>query len=373
MEQSSTVVGLDVHKETITVAILPPDAEHVVDTMKIPNTSTAIEQLVRRLAPRGPLAFVYEAGPCGYEVQRQLTALGCPCAVIAPALTPVRPGDRVKTDRRDAEKLARWYRAGELTVIRVPTRAEEAARDLVRAREDVIIDRLAGRHRLTKFLLRQGRVYRQTRHAWVVTHQLWLKAQRFDEGALQQTFEAYVQAVEEAQARLARLDQQLQDLAQQAAYRTLVQYLRCLKGIDTLSALTLVVETHDFRRFPSAPAFMSFTGLVPSEHSSGATVRRGSITKAGNAHLRRVLVEAAWCNRHGQVVSRELAARRHGCPPAVVHLARKAQARLHRRYWRLLQCGKRQTVAVTAVARELAGFVWAIAKHVPSPMTTGTT
>ena len=365
MGQSSTVVGLDVHKDTITAAVLPPGAERVVETMKIPNTPIAIAQVVRRLAPRGPLAFVYEAGPCGYEVQRQLTALGCPCAVIAPALTPVRPGDRVKTDRRDAEKLARLYRAGELTVIRVPTRREEAARDLVRTREDAVADRLAARHRLTKFLLRQGRIYRQTKHAWVVTHQVWLKAQRFEEALLQQTFEAYVRALDETQARLELLDQQLQDLAQQAAYHTPVQYLRCLKGIDTLSALTLVVETHDFRRFSTAAAFMSFTGLVPSEASSGARVRRGGITKVGNAHLRRVLVEAAWCNRHGQVVSRELAARRSGCPPAIVHLARKAQARLHRRYWRLIQRGKLHAVAVTAVARELAGFVWAVGQQGP--------
>lgn len=367
MEQYNTVVGLDVHKDTLTVAVLPPNAERVSQTMQIRNDPMAISQLVRRLTPHGPLAFVYEAGPCGYEVQRQLTALGVLCAVLAPALTPVRPGDRVKTDRRDAEKLARLHRAGELTVIRVPTRAEEAARDLVRTREDAVADRLAARHRLTKFLLRQGRIYRETRHAWVVAHHLWLKAQRFEETPLQQTFEAYVRALDETQTRLEVLDQQLQDLAQQAAYRTPVQSLRCLKGIDTLSALTLVVETHDFRRFATAAAFMSFTGLVPSEASSGARVRRGSITKVGNAHLRRVLVEAAWCNRHGQIVSRELAARRQDAPAAVLQIARKAQARLSRRYWRLVQRGKLHTVAVTAVARELAGFVWAIGQQSPTP------
>lgn len=365
MEQDTIIIGLDVHKETITAAVLPPGAERVVETLKIPNTSRALEALVRRLQPRGPLACVYEAGPCGYEVQRQLSVLGQPCAVIAPALTPRRPGDRVKTDRRDAEKLARWYRAGELVVIHVPSRAEEAARDLVRVREDTIEDRLRARHRLSKFLLRQGRVYRETK-AWGVAHRQWLTAQRFAWAALQQTFEAYVRTLEETEARLAALDQALQDLAQQAAYRPAVAALRCLKGVNTLTALTLVVETQDFRRFPTAAAFMSFTGLVPSEASSGSTVRRGSITKTGNAHLRRVLVEAAWCSRHGQVVSRELAARRQDAPMAVVQLARKAQVRLHRRYWRLLHRGKVPGVTVTAVARELAGFVWAIGQQVPT-------
>ena len=369
MEQCSTIIGLDVHKETITAAVLPPGAERVVETLTILNTPRTIASLVEKLAPRGPLAFVYEAGPCGYEVHRQLTALDQPCAVVAPALTPRRPGDRVKTDRRDAEKLARWYRAGELAVIHVPSRAEEAARDLVRAREDAIEDRLRVRHRLSKFLLRQGRVYRETK-AWGVQHRQWLMTQRFEWLALQQTFEGYVRAVDEVQARLEALDEQLHALAQQAAYRPAVEALRCLKGVDTLTALTLIVETQDFRRFPTAAAFMSFTGLVPSEASSGARVQRGSITKTGNAHLRRVLVEAAWCNRHGQVVSRELGLRRQGAAPTVLHIARKAQMRLHRRYWRLLHRGKLHTVAVTAVARELAGFVWAIGQHV-GVTTTG--
>lgn len=364
MEQCSTIVGLDVHKDSITAAILPPQAERVVESVKIPNTPSALEALVRRLASRGPLSFVYEAGPCGYEVHRQLTALGQPCAVVAPALTPRRPADRVKTDRRDAEKLARLYRAGELTTIRVPSRAEEAARDLVRAREDAVIDRLAARHRLTKFLLRHGRVYRETRHAWGVLHGLWLKRQRLEPTALQQTFEAYVRSLAETDARLMSLDQALSELASTEPYRTPVAALRCLKGIDTLSALTLVVEVQDFRRFATATAFMSFTGLVPSEDSSGARIRRGSITKVGNAHLRRILVEAAWCNRHGPIVSRELALRRREAAPAVLAIARKAQGRLHRRYWRLVARGKRQTVAVTAVARELAGFIWALGRQV---------
>jgi transposase len=364
MNNGSIVVGLDVHKQTVVAAVLPPDAERARETVTIENHPKAVERLVTRLAARGPVAFVYEAGPCGYEVQRQLTGLGQPCAVVAPALTPVRPGDRVKTDRRDAEKLARLYRAGELTPIRIPTRAEEAARDVVRVREDVLADRLRARHRLGKFLLRQGRVYRETK-AWGVAHRAWLRSQRFEWPALQQTFAAYLRALEDMEAQLAVLDQQVVDLAQQAPYRLLVQALRCLKGIDTLSAVTLAVEAQEFRRFPRARAFMSYTGAVSMERSSGGTVRRGSITKAGNAHLRRILVEAAWSARHGTGVSPALTARRKGCPAEVVRIAKKAQARLHRTFWRLTSRTKPAQVAVVAVARELAGFVWAIAHQVP--------
>lgn len=365
MNNGSTVIGLDVHKQTVVAAVLPPRADRARETVTIENHPKAVERLVTRLAARGPVAFVYEAGPCGYEVQRQIVELGYPCTVVAPALTPVRPGDRVKTDRRDAEKLARLYRAGELTPIRVPTRVEEAARDVVRVREDALADRLRARHRLGKFLLRQGRVYRETK-AWGVAHRTWLRTQRFEWPTLQHTFEAYLQALEEVEARLAALTQQVTDLAHQAPYRILVQYLRCLKGIDTLSAVTIAVEAQEFRRFDRARAFMSYTGAVSAERSSGGTVRRGSITKVGNAHLRRVLVEAAWSYRHGTGVSHELSERRKGCPAEVVRIAKKAQARLHRTFWRLTSRTKPSQVAVVAVARELAGFVWAIAQHVPA-------
>lgn len=367
--QEETVIGLDVHKETIVAAVLPPDAERPRETVTIEHTPQAMAKLVTRLARTGPLGFVYEAGPCGYPLQRQLTALGHRCVVIAPALTPVRPGDRVKTDRRDAEKLARLFRAGELTPIHIPTLADEAARDLVRVREDALADRLGARNRLGKFLLRQGRrAPRAT--AWGTAHGDWLETVTFDLPFLQQTFHANLRAVQEAQARLATLDGQLADLAAHPAYQDGVAALRCLKGIDTLSALTLLVETQEFRRFPTAAAFMSFTGLVGSEWSTGSTIRRGGITKAGNAHLRRVLVEAAWSQRHKPVTSRALTARRAGAPTAVLQIARKAQTRLHRKYWRLVNKSKVHGKVVVAVARELAGFVWAIAQHVPGPTAT---
>lgn len=365
MRDSITVAGMDVHQGTIVAATLPPGADRIDETVKIDNEAKAIERWVKRVVLRGPCEFVYEAGPCGYEVARQLAKMGQICRVIAPGLTPVRPGDRVKTDRRDAEKLARLYRAGELTEIRVPTREEEAARDLVRVREDVLSDRLRARHRLSKFLLRCGRVYREGK-AWTVAHGRWLAVQRFEIEPLARSFEAYVRAVAEADARLAALNQQVLDLAQTAAYRKLVRHLRSLKGIDTLSALTLIVEAQAFERFGCAGAFMSYTGAVPSESSSGQRIRRGSITKAGNAHLRRILVEAAWSYRKRSVLSRVLAERRQGCPPEVVRIAQAAEDRLSRKFGRMVSRGKPHQVAVVAVARELAGFVWAIARQSPT-------
>lgn len=357
-----TIVGLDVHKETIVAAVLPVGAEAVTRRASIENTPKALEKLVRQVTSTGTAEFVYEAGPCGYDTHRQITKLGYPCTVIAPALTPVRPGDRVKTDARDAEKLARLHRAGELTAIRVPTCEEEAARDLVRIREDGVEDLQRARHRLAKFLLRQGRIYREA-GAWTQKHELWLRGQKFEWPYLQQTFLGYLRAYDEVQARLKALDIQVEDLAQKAPYKDLVRALMCLKGIGTLSAVTLVVEAQDFRRFRKARQFMSFIGAVPSEYSSGGRIQRGSITRAGNAHIRRVLVEAAWSSRHAGI-SRAVAKRREGCPDEVVQIARRAQDRLHRKFWRMVGRGKHHGVAVVAVARELAAFAWSIARVV---------
>lgn len=362
-KEQKTVVGLDVHKDTIMAAVLPPGADNPLPEVQIPNHPAAIRKWVTRWASRGPLVFVYEAGPCGFELQRQIAALGHPCVVVAPGLTPVRPGDRVKTDRRDARKLARLYRAGELTPIRIPTREEEAARDLVRTREDALEDRLRAYHRLSKFLLRQGRIYRETR-SWGVKHRAWLHAQRFEGRPLQQTFEACLRALEEAELRLQVLDRQVLDLAESEPYRVPVQYLRCLKGVDTRTAVTLVVEAQEFRRF-DARTFMGYCGLGLTEDSSAGKIRRGHITKVGNAHLRRVLVEAAWSYRHRNRVGPALAQRRQGCPMEVVGIAKKAQDRLHRKFWGLMNHRKLPQVVVVAVARELAGFVWAIAQRFP--------
>lgn len=361
---SKTVVALDVHKETIVTGVLPPWSEKVTESVRLGNTPQAVEKLVKRLASRGPVEFLYEAGPCGFEIQRQIVGLGYACAVVAPGLIPVRANDLVKTDRRDAEKLARLWRAGELVAIRVPNREEEASRDLVRLRESSLADRLRARHRLCKFLLRQGRVYRVTK-SWGKDHRVWLRAQKFEWESSQKTFEGYLRAVEETEARLSTMEQHVQDLALQVPYRVPMQYLQCFKGIATLSAITLLVETQDFRRFDGAASFMKFTGLTGWEYSSAEKVRRGGITKVGNAHIRRVLVESAWSYRYTNVVGRDLAARRKGCSPAIVQLAQKAQDRLHRRFRRMEGRCKPLPVIVTAVARELAGFVWAMAQQFP--------
>lgn len=358
-DYNTTVVGLDVHKATIVAAVLRPDEERVSWTTKIENDPGQVRKLVQRLQSRGALQFVYEAGPCGYQVHRELTALGQPCTIIAPGLTPTKPGDKVKTDRRDAEKLAKLHRAGELTAIRVPTREEEAARDLTRARETTVADRLRARHRVLKFLLRQGRVW-SGGTPWGTKHLKWLDEQRFELEFLQQTYEAYLRALSEVNARLATLNQQVEDMAQIDSFRVIVRNLRCLRGIDTLTALTIAAETHDLRRFVSARALMGYTGLVSSEDSSGETVRRGRITKVGNAHLRRVLVEAAWAYSRGAGTGTKLRARRKDCPADVVAIAQKAQTRLSRKYSRMVGKGKCHQKAVVAVARELTGFVWAI-------------
>lgn len=369
MSHYITVVGLDVHKRTIVAAVLPPDAKQATEVVTIENQPKILEKLVNRLAARGPVEFVYEAGPCGYDTHRQITKLGQSCKVIAPGLTPVKPGDRIKTDRRDAQKLARYHRNGDLTEIRIPTREEEAARDLVRVREDILEDRLRARNRLSKFLLRQGRIYQETK-AWSVAYKNWLRTQHFEWPYLQQTFEFNTRAAEEAQARLELANQQVEELAEKEPYRMTVRNLRCLKGVDTLSAITLLVEAQDFRRFTKAREFMSFTGVVGWEESSGDRIRRGGITKVGNAHIRRILVEAAWSYRHKNVLSRVLAERRKGCPDEVVAIAKKAQDRLHRKFWRMTSKSKLPQVTVVAVARELAGFVWSIGCQTTAAGTT---
>lgn len=360
---ATTFVGLDVHKLTVAVAVLAP-AQRDCESLNIENSSKAIERLVRRVEGRGKLEFVYEAGCCGFEIYRQLTSLGQHCSIIAPGLTPLRPGDRVKTDRRDAEKLARLHRAGELTTIHIPTCEEEAVRDLVRARASAKGECRRFQNKVQKFLLRQGRIWREGQ--WTKKHLQWVAQQRFEWPALELTMQSYMRALDDADARLATLDNALVALAEKEPYRTKVRYMSCLKGIGQLSALTLIAETADFSRFKGAPDYMSMTGMVPSEHSSGGKTQRGGITKVGNAHIRRILVEAAWNYQRRNAESRILAQRRLGCPAEVIKIARKAQDRLHSKYWKLTGRGKPPQVAIVSVARELAGFAWAIARQFPN-------
>lgn len=360
MKTTTLCVGMDVHKESISLSVLEGSHRDARPTVTVRNLPSELKRIFGRLRREGEVRACYEAGSCGYEVQRLLASMRIDCEVIAPSLIPVRAGDRVKTDRRDAEKLARLFRAGELTSIRVPTEAEEALRDLVRCREDVREDVLRERDRLLKFLLRRGQVFSGKKN-WSLAHWSWLRALRFDEPTKQTVLVEYLARLEGTLTRLKVLDQEIVAAAAREPYKEAVGRLRCLRGIDTLSAVILVAEICDFHRFEHPRELMSFVGLVPSEHSSGAKQRRGGITKTGNGHARRVLVEAAWHYRRPPRRSSTIEARWEGQPGPVVAHAWTAQERLHRRFFRLTSRGKSSQVAVVAVARELCGFVWAAA------------
>jgi transposase len=363
MEECSTFVGLDVHKMTITVAVAEGRQEpRVWET--IPNTPEAVEQTVGRLRRRWrSVVFAYEAGPCGYGLYRQLALLGARCDVIAPSLIPRRPGDRVKTDRRDAMALARQHRSGDLVRIWVPDEHQEAVRDLVRCREDFVGLQHQIRQRVSSFLLRQGRLY-PGKGAWTQGYWRWLRGHRFEQASQQRVFTDYLHAAAESEERLKSLDRALVGSLAGWSGKPLVEGLMSLRGIRLVSAMTLASELGDISRFASARELMSFVGLVPSEQSSGSRRRRGGITKAGNGHVRRVLVESAWAYRHPARRTPAMRRRGESCSEAVRGIAWKAQKRLCGRYASLTRRGKLGTVAVTAVARELVGFVWAIARQV---------
>ena len=353
-----TYVGLDVHQASIAVARLVGPGG-VAEIWEIAHDRAAVSRLARKLRREAPGAMevCYEAGPCGYAVQRQLIAEGLSCQVIAPALMPRKPGDRVKTDRRDARKLAELLRAGLLTTVHPPTPAEEAARDLVRARDDARADRQRCRHRLGKLLLRRG--LRAPGRAWTRAHTTWLNSLTWTHEAERQVVDDYRLALAQIDARLQALDTALAALAETPAYREPVGWLRCFRGIDTLTAITILAELHDVRRFATARALMAYLGLVPGEHSSGTTTRRGPITKAGNTLVRRLLTEAAWQYQHRPGIGVALARRRVGQPARVIAIADKAQQRLCGRFRRLALTRMPPPKIAVATARELAGFVWA--------------
>ena len=355
-------VGLDVHAQTIAIAVAELDGE-VRFLGQIPNRPESIQKLFKKLGPAETVRACYEAGPTGYVLYWQLTQLGVSCEVVAPTLVPTRAGDRVKTDRRDAEKLARCYRAGDLTPVWVPDAAHEALRDLVRAREAAKKDQLRARHRLGKFLLRHGRRPPSPMRAWTQQHLTWIKtAVRFAEPAQEATLLDYVHEIDHAAARLDRLDGAIDRAVQSAPadMRTVIEALQALRGIALISAVTLVAEVGQLSRFTRAPQLMGYSGMGPSEDSSGARSRRGGITKTGNAHIRRIVVEAAWNYRYRPAVGPKLRRRQTNVSPEVTAIAWKAQHRLHGRYRHLLAHGKPPQQVVTAVGRELLGFIWAI-------------
>lgn len=360
--KSMRFVGLDVHAETIAVAVAEAEGE-VRSLGMIPNREDSVKRLVKRLSGDGAWEACYEAGPTGYALYWLLTTLGIECTVVAPTLVPMKAGDRVKTDRRDAERLARSYRAGDLTAVWVPDPAHEALRDLVRAREAAKRDQLRARNRLSKFLLRYGRRPPAKMTAWTQAYLTWIKSGvHFEEQAQNWVLEDYVNEVEHCAQRIKRLEGLIDKSVETApeAMKEVIAALQALRGIAAISAVTIVAEVGELSRFASARQLMGYSGAVASEHSSGQRMQRGHITKTGNAHLRRIVVEAAWSQRFKPVLSRFLKLRQEGLDPEVVEIASKARHRLHDRYLRLLGKGKTKQQVITAVAREMLGFIWAI-------------
>ena len=366
---SITYVGLDVHKATVSVAVAESGRGGEIRQLGVfENRPEVLSKLAARLSNKNcRVSFCYEAGPCGYGLHRLLTSYGHDCVVVAPSLIPMKAGDRVKTDRRDALMLAKLHRAGELTPIWIPDAGHEAMRDLVRARATAGRVLSKARQHLQSFLLRHDRIYRGLR-AWTLAYRRWLTTVRFDHPAQQIVLQDYIHAVQDAEARRDRLTRQINELLPSWSMAPVAIALQAMRGVALVVAVTVVAEVGDFRRFANPRQLMAYLGLVPSEHSSGSSIRRGGITKAGNALARRVLIEGAWTYRMPARVSRKLHDRLEPLPAAIRDIAWKAQIRLCARYRRLAAAGKPRVVVTTAIAREMVGFIWAIAQIAQPPL-----
>ena len=362
MIQSTQFVGIDLHKAEAVVSVLPEGAGACEGVVKLPNEEAALRRFFKRLSRRGPIHACYEASGCGYVLQRRMTRWGYECQVIAPSKAPHRPGDRIKTDRRDAERLALDLRAGLLTPVHVPTEADERARGLLRSRAHLQNDVKRSKQFILKFLNRKE--LKRSGKNWTVGFWTWLRSLEF-EAEDRYVFEAHLGLLEVKLVSVADMDREIERLAQTAPYRNDVARLRCFRGIDTLTAMTVLTELIDIRRFRGPRSLVDYLGLAVSEYSSGARQRRGTITKAGNGHVRRILIECAWHYRHRPAVGATLKKRQEGQDPAVIAHAWRAQRRLNRKFWSLAERKPAQK-AVTAAARELVGFIWAVLQNDPS-------
>jgi transposase len=355
-------VGLDVHSRSIAIAVADGDGSSPENLATIPNDTAGLIKQLRKLGALSKLKCCYEAGPTGFGLCRDLKAAGVDCIIVAPSLVPVQSGVRVKTDRRDAVKLARFLRSGDLSAIYVPTSETEAIRDLERSRDDAKKAERVARHQLGKFLLRQGRRY-EGKSAWTATHLEWIRKQQFEQPAHQRVLVDYLKTVEDNTERVTRLTKDIAELVEAWSLAPLVKALQALRGVQMVTAVVIAAELGDLKRFATAPELMGFLGLVPSEHSSGESKQRGRITRTGNGHVRRVLVEAAWSYRYRPSMSYEIRRRNEGVADGVKKICWKAQQRLHGRYQKLMGRGKTKQKTVVAIARELAGFIWAVGRE----------
>ncbi len=360
MNTTITYAAMDTHKKMHTVTWLDPQTGET-EIFEVPNNAKAIKKMVKRLQRKAPsrIQFCYEAGVCGFELKRQIEALDSDCMVIAPSLVPRKPGDRIKTDRRDARKLLGQLVAGQLTEVYAPSPEQEAAREITRCRDAAKDDLTKMRHQLVKFLTRHGYIYTQGDH-WTQKHRQWLGALKLDYPDLRTIFDSYLMELEHREQRVATLTKEVEALAERPEYKEIVGLVCCFHGIKTLTAMTLVAEVFEFGRFASPRKLMAYLGVVPLQDSSGDTHRSGPITKAGNKRARRAMIQTSWHYRHGPRVSKLLKKRRDGQPQWAIDIADRAMQRLCKRYRRLIARGKPSQKAVVAIARELAGFLWAL-------------
>jgi len=349
--------GLDVHKDSIVISVFLNNEREPLFEKKVAGDGKKASEVLLRLQGKGRVIACYESGCTGFTLQRYLISKGIQCLIAATSRIPRRPGDRIKTDKRDARNLAKLLRAGEITAIQIPSIDDEAARDYIRSRDDIKGELKRSRQRLLSFILRHGYRYSTTNY-WTLKHRKWLKELSLNHPLLQETFKLYYYHIEELEEKLILIDDKIKTLAQSDRYIKWVNALRCFKGIDYLTALSLICETSDYRRFSTAESFMSYLGLVPGEHSSGNKRIQGGITKTGNTHLRRLLIEASWHYRHKGPAGKRVTARRKGQPQEYIAYADKALRRLQNKFSKIVYREKPKQVAATAVARELAGFVW---------------